>query len=106
MMPVTIHRSRRNGDFEDAVSLVGNIDHVEVAILDDAVQVDVDEILSRRRSPMAEQHVLDVRERERPLEQGIIQQINLGNREIVRRPPVGVDLLQQFGSKGVFFIEC
>jgi len=37
-----------------ALSWPGNINHAQVVFLDDPVQVDVEEILPRRRSPMAE----------------------------------------------------
>ena len=43
-----------------AVAGAGDVDHVEVVLLDDPVQMHVDEILPRRRAPVAEQHVLDV----------------------------------------------
>jgi hypothetical protein len=35
---------------------------------DDAIQVRIDEVLSRRRAPVPEQHVLDIRELERSLQ--------------------------------------
>ena len=48
-----------------AVAGTGDIDHVEVELLDQTVQVDVDEIEARRGAPMAEQARLDVVLRER-----------------------------------------
>ena len=38
----------------------GDVDHVQVVLLDEPVQVDVDEVQTRRRSPVAEQPRLDV----------------------------------------------
>ena len=67
----------------------GNIDHVEVVFLDDPVQVSVDKILSRRRPPVAQQHVLHVFEIQRSLQQRIIVEINLTDRQIVGRAPIG-----------------
>ena len=54
---------------------------------------------------MAQQHVLDVRERERPLHQRIIKEVNLADRQIVGSAPVGIHLLQQFRreSGGICF---
>ena len=75
----------------------------EVIFLDDPVQMDVDEILPGRRAPVSQQHVLDVRERQRPLQQRIVVEINLADRQIIGRAPVGVNFLEQFGSKGVCF---
>ncbi len=54
-------------DGRAAVAGTGNVNHVEVILLDDPVQVDVDEVLPRCRAPMPQQHVLHVRERQRLL---------------------------------------
>jgi hypothetical protein len=42
-------------------------------------EVDIDEIVSGRRAPVAEQHVLGIRERQRPLQQQIVEEMNLGD---------------------------
>ena len=41
-------------DARGAVSRPGDVDRVEVVLLDDAVQVDVDEVQARRGAPMAQ----------------------------------------------------
>jgi hypothetical protein len=64
-------------DGRPAVSGAGHVDHVELVLLDDAIQVRVDEVLARRRAPMAEQHVLHVAELERPPQQRVVTEINL-----------------------------
>ena len=38
----------------------GDVDHVEVVLLDQPIEVDIDEVQTRCRSPMAEQPRLDV----------------------------------------------
>ena len=48
-----------------AMTRAGNVDHVEVELPDDPVQMHVDEVLPGRRAPMPEQHALDVRELQR-----------------------------------------
>ncbi len=58
----------------------GDIDHVEVVLLDDAVQVHVDEVQPRRRAPVAEQSRLDVLKRQRFLEQRVGIEIDLADR--------------------------
>jgi hypothetical protein len=58
----------------------GDVDHVEVVFLDDPVQVNVDEVQTRRRSPVAEQPGLDVFLCERLFEQWVIVEINLTER--------------------------
>ena len=83
------------------MSGAGDIDHIEVVFLDHPVQMDVDEILSRGGSPVAEQHVLDVRECEWPLEQRIAEKINLRDRKVVCGTPIGVGVMQQFRGKCV-----
>ena len=64
--------------------------------------MDVDEIQTWRRAPMAEQARLDVFALERLSQQGIREKINLANRQIIRRPPVGVHFLEQFGAQRTF----
>ena len=79
-------------DGRAAVPGAGDVNHVEVVFLDDPVQVHVDEVLPGRRAPVPQQHVLHVRERQRPLQQRIVVKINLADRQIVGGAPVGVDL--------------
>ena len=83
-------------DRRTAVPGAGDVNHVEIVFLDDPVQVRVDEILPGGRAPVAQQHVLDVGERQRPLQQRIVVEINLADRQIVGGAPVSVQLPQQF----------
>ena len=83
-------------DGRAAVAGAGDVDHVEVVLLDDPVQVHVDEVLPGGRAPVSQQHVLHIRERQRPLQQRIVVEINLADRKIVGGAPVGVDLEEQF----------
>src|SRR5580658_7584116 len=62
-----------------AVAGTGNVDHVEIVLADDAVQVHIDEILSWRRPPVAEQHVLHIAGYQRALQQWIVVQVDLPN---------------------------
>ena len=57
-----------------------DVDHVEATRVDDAIEVHVDEIEAGRRPPMAEQPRLDVGPFQRPLEQRIVEQIDLADR--------------------------
>src|SRR5271157_1628133 len=75
-----------------AVSGAGDVNHVEVVLLDDPVQVCVDEVLSGGGAPVSQQHVLHIRQSQRPLQQRIVVEINLAYRQIVGGTPVGVDL--------------
>ena len=78
-----------------AVARARDVDHVQIVLLDDAVQMGVDEVQPRRRAPVAEQARLDVRQGERFLQQRIVVEIDLPDRQIVRRAPVGVHLVEQ-----------
>ena len=69
----------------------GDVDHVQVVLLDQPIQMDIDEVQARRRSPVAQQARLDVLLREGLLEQRIVVEIDLADREVVGRSPVGVD---------------
>ena len=73
-----------------AMAGTGDIDHVQVARLDGPVHMHIDEIQAGGRAPMAEQPRLDVLEGQRLLQQRIVEQIDLPDREIVRRPPPGI----------------
>ena len=86
-------------DARAAVAGAGDVDHVQVVLLDDPVQVDVDEVQPRRGAPVAQQPRLDVLGLQRLLQQRVVVEVDLADRQIVGRPPVGVHLAQQFGGK-------
>ena len=83
-------------DGRAAVPGAGDVNHVEVVFFDDPVQMHVNEVLPGRRAPVSQQHVLHIRERQRPLQQRIVVKINLADRQIVGGAPVGIHLLEQF----------
>ena len=84
-----------------AVTGTGEVDHVQVVPLDDPVQVGVNEVLPRAGAPVADDGLFEIRRRQGPSQQGVIQQVELAGREIVRRPPVGVELLQLLRREGL-----
>ena len=79
-----------------AVPRPDDIDHVQIVALDHPVEVNVEHIEPRRRAPVAKQPRLDVFSLERLFEQRIIEQIDLPDRQIIRRPPIGVHLAKLF----------
>src|SRR5579872_3978603 len=81
------------------VSRAGDVDHVEVVFLDDPVQMHVNEVLSGSRAPVSQQHVLHVRQRQRALQQRIVEQVDLPNRQVVRGAPVSVHPPQKIRGK-------
>jgi hypothetical protein len=56
-----------------------DVDHVEIALLDHPVQVNVDEVQARRCSPMPEEPRLNVVLCERFFEQRIVIEIDLAD---------------------------
>ena len=80
-------------DGRAAVPGAGDVNHVEVVLFDDPVQVHVNKVLPGGRAPVSQQHVLHIRERQRPLQQRIVVKINLADRQIVGGAPVGVHLV-------------
>ena len=86
-----------------AMAGAGNVDHVQIVFLDDPVQMDVDEVLAGGGAPVAEQHALDVRQDQRPFQQGVVVEINLADGQVVGGAPIGVHPGQQFRGKGLGF---
>src|SRR6266511_885550 len=82
-----------------AVSWPGDVEHVERALPDRAVQVDVDQIQPRRRAEVAQQARLDLLCLERLVQQRVVEQIDLPDREGVGGAPVGVDPVQFPGGE-------
>ena len=76
-----------------------HVDHVEVALADQAVEVHVDEVEAGRRAPVPEQAGLHVLAPQRLVEQGVVEQVDLAHGEVVRGTPVRVDPGQQVGSE-------
>ena len=83
-----------------AVAGTGDVDHVEVVLPDHPVQVHVDEVQARRRAPVAEQPRLDVLAGERLLQQRVVVEIDLADRQVVRGPPVGIQQLLLLDRQG------
>ncbi len=77
-----------------AVPRADDIDHVQVITLDDPVEVGAEHVQAGRRSPVAEQPRLDVLPQQRLPQQRVVQQVDLPDREVVGRPPVGVELAE------------
>ena len=73
-----------------------DVHHVEVALIDGAIEVHVEKIEAGGRTPMAEESRLDVLERKGLLKQWIVFEIDLANGEIVGGPPIGIHFGQKF----------
>ena len=84
-----------------AMPRAGDVNHVEVVFLDDPVQMHINEVLPGGRSPVAEEHMLHIREGQRPLQQWIVVEIDLPDRQIVGGTPVSVHVVEQFRGECV-----
>jgi hypothetical protein len=72
------------------VAGAADVDDVEIVAFDASIEMDVDEVQAGRGAPMSEQARLDVLSLERLAKQGIVEQIDLTNREVVRGTPIAV----------------
>ena len=66
-------------------------DGIQAALRDHAVGVGVDEVQAGGRPPVAEEPRLDVLGSERLAQERVVEEVDLPDREVVRRPPVGID---------------
>ena len=82
-----------------AVPGPGHVQRVEVPLPDRPVHVRVEEVETRGGAPVAQQPRLDVLRAQRFAQQRVVQQVDLPDREVVRRPPVRVELGQVVGSR-------
>ena len=80
-----------------AVTGSGNIEHIQVILFDNPVQMHIDEVLAGCRSPVPDHQRLHVRQFQRLPKQRIVIEINLADREIVRGTPIRVHFSQQIG---------
>src|SRR5262249_56048318 len=69
-----------------AVPRARDVDHVEVVLVNNSVEVNVDEVQAWRRPPVAEEPWLDVILCERLLEQRVVVEIDLADGKVIGRP--------------------
>ena len=69
-----------------------DVDHVEIVELDRAIEMHIDEILPRCRTPVPDHQRLDVGQRQRLAQHGVFIEIDLADGEVVGGAPIGVEL--------------
>src|SRR5579859_1568978 len=89
-----------------AVARAHNVNHIQVTLLDHAVQMHIDEIEARRGPPMAEQARFHVLLLERLLKQRIVIEVDLADGEVVGRAPPGIHLAKKLGFKRASRSPC
>jgi hypothetical protein len=63
------------------VAGAADVNHVQVVVLDDPVEVDVDEVQAGGRAPVAQQAGLDVPKLLRLAQQRVVVEVNLAARQ-------------------------
>ncbi len=81
----------------------GDIDHIEVILLNDPIKMQVDEILARCRTPVANHQRFYMPELERLFKKWIVVEVNLTDRQVISCPPVCVELVDLFRGKRVLY---
>ncbi len=87
-----------------AVTGTGDVEHVQVMLFDDPVQVDIDEVLTWCCAPVSHHQRLHVGHRQRLAQKRVVIEINLSDGEVVGRPPVGVHPPQLVGTQRLLFV--
>ena len=82
-----------------AVSGTGNINNVGIMLFDEAVQMNVNKVLSRRGSPVTEQPRLNLFRFEWLPQKRIFKQVDLSDTQVVGGSPVAVHLAEHFGRQ-------
>ena len=88
-----------------AVAGTGDVDHVEVMLLDDPVQMRVDEVLARSRAPVSQQQLFHMLQLQRLPKQRVVAEIDLADGQVIRGPPVGIDLAELFRVEGTLLVR-
>ena len=84
-----------------AVAGAGQVDHIQVVLFDDPVQMRIDEVLAGHCAPVADDLLLDLVAGEGLLQERVFQQIELSCGKIVRGAPPGVQLFISFSVHSV-----
>ena len=73
------------------VSGADHVHHVEIALPDDAIEMRPEKVQPGRGPPVAEEPRFDVLASQRLPQQRVVPQVDLADREVVRRASVGID---------------
>ena len=87
-----------------AMSRPADVNNVEIVLRDQAVEVHIDKVQSRRRTPMTKQPRFHMLKLQRLTHQGVRVQVDLSNREIIGRAPISVHLAQLFWRE--WLVRC
>ena len=82
-----------------AVPRSAEVRHAQVMLLNEPVLVAVDRVQAGRRPPVAQESGLTCSPPERLAEEGVVEQVDLADGQVVGRPPVGVELAELAGGE-------
>ena len=88
-----------------AVAGTGDVEHIEVILFDDPIQMHIDEVLTRRGAPVSDHQRLHVRQLQRLSQQGVVIEIDLADGQVISGPPIGIDLAELIWGKWLAGIE-
>jgi hypothetical protein len=89
-------------DSRAPMTRAGNVYDVEILLLDDAVEMNIDEVQSRRRAPVTQQSRFDVISLERFFQKRVVIELDLTDRQIIRGVPIRVDFFKQLWCERFF----
>src|SRR5487761_1547269 len=92
-----------------AVSRASDVNDVQIKFFDEAIEMHINEVQSRRRAPVTQQARLNVLNLQPLVEQGVIEEINLSDGKIIRGAPVGVlfaELFLGYWADGCVNLPC
>ena len=84
-----------------AMARTGDVDHVQVVLPNDTIQVDPGECLAGVGAPVPQRSILDVLRAERLLEERVVAKVDHPCTEVVTSAPVRVDLAKLFRGKSL-----
>ena len=84
-------------DARAAVARTDDVDHIQVIVLDEPVEMNVEEVQPGCCSPMPEQARLDLFKLERDFQKRVVPQIDLTDGKVVRRAPISVHFTKKIG---------
>jgi hypothetical protein len=81
----------------------GDVKHIQAVLNDHSIQVRINEILAWCCAPVADYQRFLPQSIAAPFQQRIVVEINLSDRDVVGRPPVGIGLMNGFGCQSTDF---
>src|ERR1035438_8942418 len=82
-----------------AMAWTGNVDHVQVILSNDTIQVNPGEGLAGVRTPVPEESILEMLGADGVFQQRVVTKVDHPRAKVVASPPVGIDFAEFFGGQ-------